>query len=157
MESLTIQGVQFEEVYSPSYQAGHQCSEVEAEVLNQTERENIRNNFAKRVKEAKEKDGGELTPESFATLQAELRQLSENYQFNVRQPRQTDPVLNIAMDLVLTKIQNALRAQGVKLKDVPMADLKAKAKAMIDANPAILEKARARYEEDQKLLADITV
>lgn len=155
MEALTIQGVSFEDVYSPSYQAGHQCNEVEAEVLNQTERENLRNNFAKKVKAAVEANGGTLAPETYEALRLELRQLAENYQFNVRQPRQTDPVLAIAMDLVLAKLQSALRAQGVKAKDVSTADLKAKAKSMIDANPAILEKARARYEEDQKLLADI--
>jgi hypothetical protein len=155
MEDLTIQGEVFKEVYSPSYQAGHQINEVEAEVLNQTERENLRNNFARKVKEAKEKEGGTLSPETFAALQSELKQLAENYQFNVRQPRQSDPIMAIAMELVLNGLHKSLKAQGVKVKDIPAADLKAKAKAMIDANPVILEKARARFEEDQKLLASL--
>ena len=157
MEDIVIQGETFKEVYSPSYQSGHVCTEVEAEVLNQTERENLRNNFARKVKDAKEKEGGTLSPDTLNSLTEELKQLAENYQFNVRQPRQTDPVMAIAMDLVLTKLQNALKAQGVKSKDVAISDLRAKAKSMIEANPVILEKARVRYEEDQKLLESLGV
>ena len=90
--TITIAGLEFK-VPSPFHVGYTLKSEGEASAMNQTFHENLRNNFAKRVKDAGE---GET-----AELQAALDEYAQSYQFGVRAggTRTTDPVRRRALEL----------------------------------------------------------
>ena len=81
MPTITIQKQLFN--VPNRYAAGHVLTEGEANALNQTYHENLRNNFAGRVKE-----GGD-----HATLQTELDAYAASYQFGERRGVSADAVL----------------------------------------------------------------
>jgi hypothetical protein len=99
MPNLTINGHQFEvpEGLLSRYGVGYTlATEGEAHALQQVFTENLRNNFASKVK-AKLNGSEELTPEDQQALQAEFDQYASKYEFGVRGagggPRQVrDPV-----------------------------------------------------------------
>lgn len=121
--NITIQGVIFP-VTSP-YAAGPcELSEAEANALNQVRAENIRNNFASKMK--KKRDELELDKDApfpqevvdgFAT---ELAAYDESYEFTLasagggRAP--VDPIEKEAIKLAKSAIQAHLSAQGVTVK-----------------------------------------
>ena len=124
------------------YVEGHVLTPGEASVMNQTLAENTRNNFADRIKKAKE--ANELDA---AKMQAEIDSYLEEYEFGVRRGRgPTDPVereaLNIAKDLV----RNALREKGHKLADVEADDINRLAEEAIAANESITKEAERRVK-----------
>lgn len=89
-KSITIQGIAFN---APSpYVAGHVLTEVESEVLNQTFAENLRNNFAPQVKDAKATNGEKLSSTVIDALQDEFELYAKSYQFGVRRVGEIDPV-----------------------------------------------------------------
>lgn len=78
-KTIMIQGETFE-VNQP-YEAGHVLTEVEANVLNQTRNENIRNNCAKAVKDAlTAKEAGD--GEAFSGLTALVAKYDAEYEFS---------------------------------------------------------------------------
>lgn len=86
MPNLTINGHQFEvpEGLLAKYQVGYTlATEGEAHALQQVFTENLRNNFAGKVK-AKLNGGEELTPEDQAALQVEFDAYASKYEFGVR-------------------------------------------------------------------------
>jgi hypothetical protein len=90
MSNLTIAGHQFQvpDALLTKYNVGYTLTtEGEAHALQQTFTENLRNNFAGKVK-AKLGDNGntELTPEDQQALQAEFDTYAAKYEFGVRQP-----------------------------------------------------------------------
>jgi hypothetical protein len=139
---ITIQGKQFE-VSSP-YQAGPiELSEGEAHTLNQTRHENIRNNFAKKVKDWNGQDD----------LQSAITAYDNEYQFGLRGEgggASRDPVEVEARGLVRAAIKT-------KLKEINQT---ADAKAINAAVDALLasekgekfrEAARTRVTEKQEI------
>jgi|SRR5215813_265531 len=149
MEQITIAGETFN--VPVRYEEGHELTAGEASALNQTYHENLRNNFAKRVKDAK--DDGKYDQ---GGLQAELDAYAEGYQFGVRMgggPTR-DPVMSEAMAIAKVQIRQALRKKGVSLNAVKAQALTEAAKKLIDKNPAILELAKQRVEEAQAAAAD---
>lgn len=72
MKNLTIAGVNFEAPFK--YAAGHVLTESEARALNQTRFENLRNNFASKVKASVEGADGAIPqadlPKAFAEFEA---------------------------------------------------------------------------------------
>lgn len=94
MFQLTIKGQQFEIADDPAVIVGAIMNEGHVHSLQQTRRENIRNNFAARVEKALG-DAEQLAPESLQQLQQELQDYAAHYQFGVRAsgPRRVvDPV-----------------------------------------------------------------
>jgi hypothetical protein len=86
MPNLTINGHQFEvpEGLLSRYGVGYTlATEGEAHALQQVFTENLRNNFAPKVK-AKLNGSEELTPEDQAALQAEFDAYASKYEFGVR-------------------------------------------------------------------------
>jgi hypothetical protein len=84
-ETLTIQGARFEipDAVIGRYQIGTPLNtEGEVSTMRQILRENLRNNFASKVK-AKQ-NGGELNEAQIAELQNEFTTYAESYQFGVR-------------------------------------------------------------------------
>lgn len=147
MDVITIAGRQFQ-VRAP-YTPGQSVilSEGEAHTLNQVRHENIRNNFAKRVK-----DVGE-DAEKLAALQSDLAKYDEAYQFGVRQggPRVTDPVKRRALEIVTGKIEAQLRAKGIKMKDVSREEIRQRAERAVAENPIYMETARKAIEAEDSL------
>jgi hypothetical protein len=151
MEQITIAGHSFN--VPLRYEEGHELTAGEAGALNQTYHENLRNNFAKKVKDA----GG--SPD-LAALQAELNKYAEEYQFGVRVGggggRTTDPVMSLAMRIAKKKITDLLRDKGKKPSDYEPSAITAAAKALLDRpeGAQILEVAKARVEEEKKLASE---
>jgi hypothetical protein len=85
--SLTIAGSVF--TVTPRYHAGHVLNEAEASALEQTRRENLRNNLAG-------KEG--LTQE-------DVDEYAASYEFGVRGAITVDPVEKMAMALARTKVK----------------------------------------------------
>jgi len=128
---ITIQELPFT-VPAP-FKAGHQVNENEAAALNQILAENVRNNFAAKIKASKEKN--EAPPS-----QSDLDAYVSEYEFGVRRGGTADPVMKEALALAKTAISAKLKAAG---KSVTAADLTALAEEAVDKHPQLLEKAAA--------------
>lgn len=147
---FTIAGVSFG--VADKYAAGHVITEGEASALNQTRRENIRNNFAKKVAEAKG-DADELDPTKQEELQALIDAYASEYEFGVRTagaPRVTDPVEREALAIVRNIIRANLKAKNQKADADVIAEGAAKVIADKEGKGAkFWEMARRRVEEDR--------
>ena len=151
MRDITIQGVTFS---APTpYATGHVLTEIEANVLNQTYTENLRNNFAPQVKEAKE--AGTFDEASFATKFAEY---AASYTFGAtggtRGPRgPQDPVGVVALNLAEADVLAGAARKGLKLPKAKITELAKKlCEAKSDHYRAIAEKQLAKAgKEDADL------
>lgn len=116
-KTITIQGLNFD-VTAP-YEAGHTVTEAEAKALNQTRAENIRNNFAKRVKDAKEKHGEELPQDVVNELNAAVSEYDAAYEFTLANAgggtRVTDPVEREALNLARGAIRAKAKQEGKRI------------------------------------------
>jgi len=112
-QDIVIQKTTF--VAPAPYAAGHVLTGPEAEALNQTLAENLRNNFAARMKRAAE-DGTQLSQEDFDTY-------AQAYSFGARVSTSArvvrDPVATEERKLAEAAIREAIKAKGLKVKDVP--------------------------------------
>lgn len=108
--SITIQDVIF--TIGDVYTEGHVCTAKEAQALNQTRAENIRNNFAKTVKDAKPEDGA-LTDEQKAALQSDLDKYAAEYEFSVGGGRTLDPIDKEAKLIAANIIDGAIAKSGM--------------------------------------------
>lgn len=149
MDQITIAGQVFN--VPVRYEEGHELNAGEASALNQTYHENLRNNFASRVKEGME------AGKDVATLQAELDSYAEGYQFGVRTGGGPvrDPVLSEAMRIAKDKIKDYLKSKGVKQKDIDSKLITEKAKQLIEKDPKILEMAKKRVAEAAEASSDL--
>lgn len=148
MEQITIAGHSFN--VPVRYEEGHELTAGEASALNQTYHENLRNNFAKRVKEHTEKGG------AAADLQPELDKYASEYAFGVRTGGggvSRDPVMSEAMRIAKKQIGDLIRAKGGKVTDYEPAAITNAAKALLGKpqGQQIMEVARARVEEQKSL------
>ena len=118
------------------FNAGHTCTENEAAALNQLLAENVRNNFAGKVKKAQEDN--QPAPD-----QSTLDEYVASYEFGVRTGgggRTLDPVEKEMRDIAAAKVKEAMKAAGIKLSDVPTKTLNEKVEATVQANEAALRK-----------------
>lgn len=153
-DSITIAGETF--TVPMPYKEGHVLSANEASALNQTHSENLRNNFASKVKLAKENKTFDLE-----MLQSELDEYAEEYEFGVRTGgggRSGDPVMSEAMEIMRDKVRKAIKKSGASLKDFPAKDITARAKAEFSKNSpaaqAVLALAKERVEAARSI-ADV--
>lgn len=127
------------------YAAGpkESLTEGEANTLNQTLWENLRNNFAEDVAEAKEKSTAEGHEVDLASLQEQFDQYARAYEFGVRVggTRVGDPITAEAMDLARGKIRERLREMG-QLKGRSSAEITELARQQIEKNPAFMARAK---------------
>ena len=107
--SLMIQGVNF--TVADPYAEGHKCTAMEAKALNQTRAENLRNNFASKVKAAKGEDGS-INDKQVAALQSELDDYAKAYVFSVGVGSRLDPVQKEAKQLAVTLVDGAIAKKG---------------------------------------------
>lgn len=153
-EQYTIAGQTFN-VFQP-YAEGHTLTSGEASALNQTYAENIRNNFASKVKEAVE--AGAFDQEVF---QGQLDDYMSDYEFGVRRGgggRTGDPVMAEALIIARDKVRVNLKKKGYQLKDVPASEITRLAKDVIASGkyPEIMQAAEARVAA-QRDIADIEI
>ncbi len=154
-KEITIKGVIFS-VPAP-FAEGHVLKANEANVLNQTLAENLRNNFANTVAAAHEKagDGGSVDVEA---LQAELDAYVTEYDFGVRssgtgQPK-LEPRVRIARDLAKEKIKEKIRASGKKVTDFDNSDLNTLALQLVEKDSFYLTEADRQLAAQQEAAAD---
>lgn len=117
-DSITIQGYTFK--VPRRFEAGHECSAAEAEVLTRAFHKNLRTNFADRVAE----DG--QANYDHPKLQAELTAYALAYSFGG-----PDPALAEAAAIALDIVKRAIKTEGRALKDFTQADLRAKADELL--------------------------
>lgn len=88
------------------YEAGHPLTEIEASVLNQTYRENIRNGTAKEISEKPEQ------------AQKIIDKYASTYAFGFRQSRVSlNPVASKARQIARDLVNKALQEKGIKKAD----------------------------------------
>jgi len=147
---IQIQGLTFE--YSTPYVAGSVMTEGEAHQLNGVRGENLRNNFAGNIKDAKEEavkargEGAELTEGEIETLKTAFASYQSDYVFSGKRQSRTpsDPVKAKATKMARETIEAALRAKNIKpseLKEGKMDELIA---TYLAAHPEVTEEARAQ-------------
>lgn len=138
--TITIAGNPF--TVSPRYAEGHVLTANEANALNQTFFENLRNNFA-----GKAKEGGS---------QADFDAYVETYKFGERTGGggSRDPVEVEAMNLARDAIKKSITAKGGKIADYKAAAISAAASKLIEQNPMFREKAKERVAQMQAVASD---
>jgi hypothetical protein len=144
-QTITIQGAQFQ-VPMP-FSEGHTLNAPEASAMNQLFAENIRNNFAGKMKKAEE--AKETVPG-----QAELDKYCEDYKFGARgiSGPKLDPVEAEARRLAKTAITEALKAKGYKLKDVQDEQLQAWVIEAVETTPEFRSTAQTLISQRQAAL-----
>lgn len=113
-------GFKVQDTYAP----GHTLNGEEAAALNQTKRENLRNNFAKTVETALEtakKDGRtELSADELKALIASFDEYATGYTFaSKREPKApTDPIAKEAHKIATAMVTEALSKKGKKKSEL---------------------------------------
>lgn len=144
-EKVTVAGKEF--TMPCPFEEGHVLTVGEAAQLNQVYHENLRNNIAKKVKEAVEKGAFDQ-----AEWQEKINSLAESYEFGKRRsggPRApADPVKREALRLAQEAIEDKLRASGRKPKD--FSNLKDLAAQLVEQNPVFTERAQEIVAQRQE-------
>ena len=124
------------------YEEGHVISANEAQALNQTRAENLRNNFASQVKKAvkeAEEAGAEVDLEA---VQAAFSEYDSEYVFGVRRSAVfQDPIAKEAHSLAMEAVKQALKARGHKLADFSKEQMDGLAAGLVEAHPEYTERA----------------
>ena len=146
------------------YKAGHVLTDNEANTLNQTFAENLRNNFAKKVKQAKEeaqKNGGEFPADGEAApeaLQTDFTTYASDYEFGTRAaggggesalPR--DPTEREAFIMARDLIRQHAKSKGIKLDAEQIAGL---VPGILSKRPEIREEAQRRIAAKTTITLD---
>jgi hypothetical protein len=147
-DQITIQGQTFK--VPLRYAAGHALTEGEASALNQTYHENLRNNFANKVR-----DGVEAGL-STATLQQQLDDYAQEYQFGQRVGGgggfRGDPVMTLAMNIARDMVRTAIKAKQLDADEWPASRVSQAAKALLDSqgeDGKIVSAARKQVETER--------
>lgn len=149
MPQITIQGLQFE--VADRFAEGHVLKANEAASLNQTLRENIRNNMASKIDKAKTEG------KSPADMQELVDKYAAEYEFGVHVgvTRISDPIERELLDIAQDKVKAAIKAAGKKIKDFSdeqFNDLVAKA---IERNPGWREAAEATVAARKAAVSEV--
>lgn len=154
VQSLTIQGLKFQ-IAAP-YAKGHLLSEQEAAALNQLFSENIRNNCANLVKEAKDAAGdSSLSDAALDELGTKIDDYASKYTFAGKRQSRTpvDPIARMIERLAREAVTEAARAKGHKVKEWPDGKMEKLVEMYIAKYPAITEEAKRRIEAQKTLAA----
>jgi hypothetical protein len=133
---VTIQGAKFT-VPAP-YAEGYTLNPNEASAMNQLLTENVRNNFAGRVKKVNDEDG------DVAALQKELDVYVSGYEFGIRALggiRSSDPVGKEAMEIARINVRKAIVRKGLVVKDVGAKKISELAADALEKHPEWREQA----------------
>jgi hypothetical protein len=149
-DQITIQSKVFR--VPIKYAAGHVLKDNEAGALNQTFHENLRNNFASKVR-----DGVEAGLDD-QTLQQQLDDYASTYEFGVRGAGGTrgDPVITLAMNLARELIRRAIKNNKLNEEDWPATRVTQAARQLLDSqgDDGSLVKTARRQVEAEKAAAE---
>lgn len=161
-KDITIQGVAFA-VIQP-YAEGHIVTEAEAKALNQTRSENVRNNMAKQVKDAKDAQAKEqgveaavvvLPDDVLTSLGQAVTEYDKAYVFTLASVsggrKSRDPVEMEATKIARAAIMGKLKEMGKKVADVDKDALAAKIAEIAESAPVV--KAAKKAVADRNALA----
>lgn len=151
--SITIQGLTFD-VDLP-YAEGHTVNQFEANALNQTWAENIRNNFASKVSKVLEAveeqrgQGAELSEDELGILRGEFEKYAGEYKFQGRRGpgAPVDPVKREAIKIARETLRQLLSSNNQSLKDLKEGEAERIVELLIEQKPEIMETARQRVEQ----------
>lgn len=173
MPKITIQGLEFEA--DAPYKEGDVLNANEADAINQTFLENLRNNFASHVKAArtavaetngfftvgegdkKVYDLDKVTNEmlDLDALQTSFIEYADKYEFGARRAGGTrvpaDPVEREATRIAKEKVKELLRAKDIKISDVPKEQMDKLVAQALEQIPAIREQARLTVEANKSI------
>lgn len=144
-KEITIKGVVLT-VISP-FAEGHVLTAEEANVLNQTLAENLRNNFAGVVTEAVTA-AGDVASVDVGALQEQLNDYTKDYTFGARRTAgvAVNPVERIAISLAKDAVKKGLKKKNLDPKDYTAEQLTAMAKDAVGRYPHFMEQASAIHE-----------
>lgn len=150
-KGLTIEEINFEAPLP--FVEGHVLRVNEANVLNQTYHENLRNNFAKTVRDARktaEENGSQIDEEA---MRKDFAEYLQSYDFGSGRGgfRTGDPVLQEAMAIARDLVREALKSKGYKLSDVGAIKISELAKKAVETNPDIMAEAQVRVQRDREV------
>lgn len=130
-------------VISP-FREGDVLNAEQANVLNQTLAENLRNNFAATVKATKEAAGG-VENVDVSALQNVLNEYTKEYEFGARRSSgiAVNPIEKIAISLARDVVKKTLKSQGKDLKAFSAEQLTDLAKGAVAKYPHFMQKAEA--------------
>jgi hypothetical protein len=141
-QTITIQGKPFN---APQpYAEGHTLTAVEASVLNQTYAENLRNNFAGKVKKnAEDREKDPSIPEYGS--QEDFDAYAGSYSFNLRGTggAKSDPVMSEARAMAKKAFFDAIRKRGGKPSELSTEQVNEAVTKLVSEKPIFLEKAKA--------------
>lgn len=149
---ITIAGHQFE-VSSPYSAGAIELTEGEAHTLNQTRHENVRNNFAKKVKD------GVASGKSVEDLQAEITKYDESYEFGVRGEgtgESRDPVQVEARSLARAAIKAKMKEKGMAAPEAKALAEAVKTLLASEKGQKFIEVARDRVAEKQRIAEQVS-
>ena len=154
-KEITIKGLTF--VVPAPFAEGHVLKANEADVLNQTLGENLRNNFAGTVAKAVEA-AGSVEAVDKAALQKELNAYVVSYEFGIRRTGSSkpkvEPRVKIALRLATEKVKAAIRAKGKKVTEFSAEKIAAFAEALLEKDPSFYAEADRQLKASQKVAAD---
>lgn len=145
MQEITIAGEVFK--IAPRYEEGHPLTENEAAALNQTFFENIRNNTANMVKEAKDKGDFDID-----VMQDLVTAYATGYEFGARRgpAAPKDPVMNEALKLAKKAISKALITKYGKDHGKTAEEITDAARTLLDSPKG------AKYKEQAEQIVNLT-
>ena len=151
-KTITIQGHDFEA--SQPYVAGHVVTDAEAKALNQTRVENLRNNFAAKIKALKG-EAEALNESQIADLATQFAEYDTGYIFTLASvgggKRETDPVQTeakkLAKMMIGAKLAKETPARTLKSID---ADALAAAIAKVAGSESVQKMAKKNVADRQK-------
>lgn len=159
--ALTVQGITFPLPLTPRYSEGHVLTLVEASVLNQTFAENLRNNWAGRMKAHLDKVAKDVPTESLdASIIEQLRtdfvEYAGTYTFGFRQPRIVlDPIEHLARKLAKETILSALRERKIDVKTISAEKMEEYVTSLLGKRPDLRKEAKRRIDATKKVSSDI--
>lgn len=117
--TITIQGVKLRVL--ARYSEGHTLTANEAAALNQTLSENLRNNFASRVKTLKETAEREGEPIPEEVIRKEFEEYAAKYEFGARRAVHVsaDPVEKEALKIAKKTVEEKLKLNNIDKKALP--------------------------------------
>lgn len=155
--SFTISKLNFS--IAEPFNEGDTITEGEASSLNQTLRENVRNNLASEIDEELEKAKKAGEEPNLVALQARVDGYVKDYEFGVRTGgggRISDPVEAKALEMARDKVRDKIKANpALKITAFKAAEITAYARQVLEKNPAIREQAKTLVEQEQQMAASI--
>ncbi len=147
--TITIQGLIFP--ITMPFSEGHPLTATEASALNNLRGENLRNNFAAKIKallvpkDGPERTAADLTEDEKATLAGEFQAYDSSYTLSGKRSAKApiDPVEREATRIAKEQVDAALRRRGIEKKALAEGQYDNYVAQLLEKNPAIRDEARA--------------